>query len=317
MLAKTSMERRAGAFRPEHSSWLQSLDMPGTRARFVSLIAAIAALLALAPVTVTATAVPTNVKPSVADASTDIEGISTNGCRVPKARITVRTDCIYGDTAGTKKIALVGDSHAATLFPPLNALAKQKHWKLNVQTKISCRFVDLPLIYLGSRYTECEQWRLNVIAYLKAHPQDLVIFVVARRMTPLPSRPGDDDPTVQGHALARLMGQIPGKHVVIVDTPFAYYDVPKCLAKHMNNYEACATLRTQAFDGARNRVLEETAVADDSNATLVDLSNNICPVANYCQPVLNGYIVMRDNLHMTRTFAKTLQGALGSKLPPI
>jgi len=289
--------------------------MPSARTRVVSLIVAVAALLALAPLTVTATAVPTNVKPSVADAPNDIEVISTNGCRVARARIAVRTDCIYGDTSATKKVALVGDSHAAVMFTPLNALAKQKHWKLNVQTKISCRFVDLPLIYLGSEYTQCEQWRLNVIAYLKSHPQDLVIFVVARRMTPLPSRPGDDDPTVQGQALARLMTQIPGKHVVIVDTPYAYYNVPKCLANHMANYEACATTRTQSFDGDRHMVLEKAAVADDPNATLVNLSQNICPLGDYCQPVLNGYIVMRDNLHMTKTFARTLQTPLASKLP--
>jgi SGNH domain-containing protein len=291
--------------------------MPSPRARFVSLIAAAAALLALAPATVTATGLPTNVKPALADAASDIEVISTNGCRVPASRITVRTDCIYGDTAGTKKVALVGDSHAAHLFPPINALAKQKHWKLNVQTKISCRFVDLPLIYLGSEYTECEQWRLNVIAYLNKNPQDLVIFVVARRMTALPSRPQDDDPTVQGHALARLMTQIPGKHAVIVDTPSSYYNVPKCLANHLNNIEACATPRSLAFDEPRHMDLEQAAVADDPNATLVNLSKDICPVAEYCQPVLNGYIVWRDNLHLTKTFAKTLQGALGSKLPSI
>ena len=289
--------------------------MPSARRRLLSLIVAVAALLALAPATVTATAVPTNVKPSVADAPNDIEIISTNGCRVGRYGTAARTDCIYGDTTATKKVALVGDSHAAVLFTPLNALAKQKHWKLNVQTKISCRFVDLPLMYLGSEYTQCETWRLNVIKYLKAHPQDLVIFVVARRMTPLPSRPGDDDPTVQGHALARLMTQIPGKHVVIVDTPYAYYNVPKCLANHMNYYEACATTRDQALDSTRFKVLEQTAVSDDPNASLVNLSANICPVATYCQPILNGYIVMRDNLHMTKTFARTLTSPLASKLP--
>ena len=279
------------------------------------MVLVVCAWLALTPATVTATAVPLNVKPSVADAANDIEVISTNGCRLGQFRTAVRTDCIYGDTTATKKVALVGDSHAAVLFTPLNALAKQKHWKLNVQTKISCRFLDLPLMYLGSEYTQCEQWRLNVVAYLKSHPQDLVIFVVARRMTPLPSRPGDDDPTVQGHALARLMSQIPGKHVVIVDTPYAYYNVPKCLANHMGHYESCATTRDQALDITRFKVLEQTAVGDDPNATLVNLSANICPVATYCQPILNNYIVMRDNLHMTKTFARTLMTPLASKLP--
>jgi hypothetical protein len=85
----------------------------------------------------------------------------------------------------------------------------------------------------------------------------------------------------------------------------------------LNNIEACATQRSLAFDEPRHLDLEQAAVADDANATLVNLSKDICPLADYCQPVLNGYIVWRDNLHLTRTFAKTLQGALGSKLPPI
>ena len=165
------------------------------------------------------------------------------------------------------------------MFPPVNALAKQKHWKLNVQTKISCRFVDLPLIYLGSRYTRVRAVAAQRHRVPERNPQDLVIFVVARRMTALPTRPEDDDPTVQGHALARLMKQIPGKHAVIVDTPSSYYNVPKCLANHKTNIEACATLRTLAFDEPRHMDLEQAAVGDDPNATLVNLSKDICPVA--------------------------------------
>jgi hypothetical protein len=175
-------------------------------------------------------------------------------------------------------------------------------------------------MYLGSEYTQCATWRLNVVAYLKSHPQDMVIFVVARRMTPLPSRPQDDDPVVQGHALARLMTKIPGKHVVIVDTPYSYKDVPKCLQNHAgesDQVEECSTTRYQSFDMSRHMVLEQTAVDDDPGSALVNLSKNICPVAEYCMAVYNGYIVMRDNLHMTRTFAKTLKAPLAAKLPPI
>lgn len=280
------------------------------------MVLAIAALLALTPATASATSLPTGVKPALSDAASDIEVISTNGCRVPLARTAVRTDCKYGDPYGTKKVALVGDSHAAHLFQPLHALAKARHWKLNIQIKISCRFVDLPIVSreLDRRYTECEQWRLNVVDYLQSHPQDMVIFVVARGMAVLPDRPQDDDPAAQGHGLARLMAQIPGKHVVIVDTPTSYFDVPACLKDHRANIEACATERPLALSW-RHLTLEQTAVADDPGATLVNLTNKICPPADYCQAVLNGYIVWRDFHHLTKTFARTLQTALGNRLP--
>lgn len=285
-------------------------------ARGIALVLAAVAMFAITPATATATVLSADVRPSLANASSDIEVISTNGCRVGLKRTAVRTDCIYGDPYGTKKVALVGDSHAAHLFQPLNALAKARHWKLNVQTKISCRFVDLPIVSreLNREFYECEKWRLNVIAYLQSHPQDMVIYVVARGMAVLPSRPGDDDPAVQGHALARFMKQIPGKQVVIVDTPTSYYDVPVCLGQHKDNIEACATDRSLAFSW-RHLILERTAVADYSGSTLVNLSQQICPLADKCQAVLNGMIVWRDFHHLTRTFAKSLKTRLAATLP--
>jgi hypothetical protein len=275
-----------------------------------------AAAVGITPLPAAASVLPADVQPALGSASTDIEAISKNGCRVGLSRVRVRTDCIFGDRYGTRRVALVGDSHAAHLYPPLNGLAKARHWKLNVQVKISCRFVDLPIWSreMDRRYTECEKWRKNVVTYLQQWRPQLVIFVVARSMAVLPDRPQDDDPTVQGHALARLMKQIPGKKAVIVDTPTSYYDVPACLAEHQSNIEACATPRNRAFSW-RHMILEKTAVADVAGATLVNLSKQICPVAEDCQAVLGGYIVWRDYHHLTKTFAKTLQAALASKLP--
>jgi hypothetical protein len=284
--------------------------------RGLALALAATAMLALAPATATATALPANVRPSLADAPNDIEVISTNGCRVKALRVEPRTDCIYGDPNGTKQVVLVGDSHAAHLFPPLNMLAKARHWKLIVHTKISCRFVDLRHMSreLEREYYECEQWRNKVIERLRAKPPAMTIFVVARGLEPLPNRPGDNDPAVQGHALARLMVQIPGGHVVIVDTPTSYHDVPACLQANQSQIEQCATDRDLAFTW-RHMILEQTAVADDPGATLVNISKQICPIADDCQAVRNGMIVWRDFHHLTRTFAKSLQSALAARIP--
>jgi hypothetical protein len=272
------------------------------------------AALGTTPAPVAATSLPTDVRPSLSSAKDDIEAISKNGCRVGLKRTAVRTDCIYGDRYGKKKVALVGDSHAAHLFPALNKLAKARHWRLDVQTKVSCRFVDLPIVSreLGRRYTECEQWRLNVVAYLRANPQHMVVYVVARAMAVV--KPEHDDPAVQGHALARLMKQIPGKQVVIVDTPTSYHDVPACLAENRDHIEACGTDRNRAFSW-RHLILEKAAVGDVPGATLVNLSKQICPPAEKCQAVHNGMIVWRDYHHLTRTFSKSLALALGAKLP--
>jgi len=282
----------------------------------LALVLGISALLGATPAVVSATSLPADVRPSLGTAASDIESISKNGCRVGLSRVKVRTDCIYGDPYGTRRVALIGDSHAAHLFPPLNALAKARHWKLNIQTKISCRFVDLPIWSreLNRRYSECEQWRRNVVSYLQQWRPHMVIYLVARSMAVLPDRPQDDDPTAQGHGLARLMKQIPGKKAVIVDTPTSYHDVPTCLAANRTHIEACSTPRNRAFSW-RHMILEKTAVADVAGATLVNLSKQICPVADDCQAVLKGMIVWRDYHHLTKTFAKSLKSRLATTLP--
>jgi hypothetical protein len=282
--------------------------------RGIAVVLAAVAMIAITPVTATATSLSSTVTPSLSNAPTDSSVIETNGCLVGYKRTSVRTDCIYGDPYGTKKVALVGDSHAAHLFAPLNAIAKARHWKLNIQTKISCRFVDLPIWsrQYDVEYTQCETWRKNVVSYLRAHPQDMVIYVVARGMAVLPDRPEDDDPTTQGHALAQLMKQIPGRQRIIVDTPTSYHDVPKCLSAHKSNIEACATSWSLAVSWRYLKL--ENAAHNDTGAPLINLSHQICP-ADPCMPVVNNMIVYRDFMHLTKTFAKSLKTRLAYKLP--
>ena len=258
------------------------------------------------------TALPADVEPPLVDARRDSELIARNGCLLGTHPTVPRDDCWFGDPNGTKTIALVGDSHAAVFFPPLNALAKQNGWRLVAYTKISCRFLDLPLISreLQREYTECEIWRENVVAELRAHPVDLSLFLVARGMEVVNN--ADDDPRAQGHSLARMMARIPGKHAVIVDTPQSIYDPPACLSANLDNIWNCATPRNLAFNW-RYLKLEKTAVAD-SGATLIDMSDDIC-TGDPCPAVINKMIVYRDVHHLTETFALSLARRLGVLLP--
>jgi len=255
---------------------------------------------------------PADVQPALVDARRDSELIARNGCLLGTAGSMPRDGCVFGDTAGNRTLALVGDSHAAVFFPPLNRLAKEKGWRFVAYTKISCRFVDLPLVSreLQREYHECYTWRQNVIARLQQDPADLVVYVVARGMAVV--NQADDDPRAQGRGLARLMAQIPGREAVIVDTPQSIYDLPACLSDNLNNYWRCATPRNRAFNW-RHLKLEKAAVAE-TGATLINLSDRICP-GDPCPPVINNMIVHRDPHHLTETFALSLTRPLRDALP--
>jgi hypothetical protein len=66
--------------------------------------------------------------------------------------------------------------------------------------------------------------------------------------------------------------------------------------------------------GSRPRVREKVA-ARLSGATLVDLSDVICPGKGKCPAVVDRMVVYRDDHHLTATFAASLAPVLGERLP--
>jgi hypothetical protein len=256
---------------------------------------------------------PAALRPSLADARSDKERIIRDGCFM-SLKGTKPPECVYGNRDGDVTIALVGDSHAAHWFPAVEAIAKANGWRLLTFTKASCVFVDLPIYspILKRQYSECEAWRPLVVERLIAAKPDLTI-VSSDRWLPT-SVKADSDPTRQGRAMARLLVQIPGAIAIIGDTPASRVDVPVCLSQHAADITRCATSRIEAF--GRQKLVREREAAKVANATLVDLSDAICP-GDPCQAVIGDMIVQRDDHHLTATFAASLAGLLRAALPDI
>ena len=256
---------------------------------------------------------PAGLRPSLADARSDKERIIADGCFM-SLKGTRPPECVYGDRDGAITVALVGDSHAAHWFPAVEAIAKARGWRLLTFTKASCVFVDLPIYspILKRQYTECEAWRPQVIERLIA-AQPALTIVSSDRWLPTEVK-ADADPRRQGEAMARLLRQIPGAIAIIGDTPASRVDVPVCLSQHPDDITRCATSRAYAF--GRQMLVRERAAAKAANATVVDLSNAICP-GDPCQAVIGNTIVQRDDHHLTATFAASLAGLLEAALPPI
>ena len=231
-------------------------------------------------------------------------GLALGGSRPPK--------CVFGDPDGDLTVALVGDSHAAQWFPAFNVLAKRNGWRLVPITKFSCAFVDLPIWsdYLKREYTECEDWRENVVDRLVDLKPDLVVIASARWFPVVAD--ADEDPGRQGAGMARLIKRIPGTVAIMMDTPRSAYDVPACLAKHRDAIEACATSRAAAFGWRHRR--REKAAAKLSGASLVDLSKATCP-ADPCPPIIGKTLVYRDHHHLTASFVVTLVDDIEAALP--
>jgi peptidoglycan/LPS O-acetylase OafA/YrhL len=256
-------------------------------------------------------ALPTGLQPPLVSARDDKEQLIADGC-FSSLKGSAPKDCTFGDPNGAFTVALVGDSHASHWFPAIEQIAKVNGWRLITYVKASCVFVDLPIFspLLKREYTECEAWRPLVVQRLVAEQPDLVIVSSDRWLPPVNKI--DEDPTRQGEAMARLLLQIPGRIAILADTPAAATDVPVCLSAHLQDITRCATSRLYAF--GRQHLIRERAAAKASGATLIDLSDAICP-GDPCQPVVRGMIVYRDDHHLTATFAASLAAIMESRLP--
>ena len=221
---------------------------------------------------------------------------------------------MYGQKGGTVSVALIGNSHAAHWFPAIEPLARQRGWRLVPFTKFSCVFVDMRIWSprLKREYTECETWRERVIDRLMELRPDLVIIASDQELPVVLDR--DDDPELQGAAIARLIKRVPGAVAIIVDTPRSDHDVPACLAQHPRAIEQCTTARSAAFRWRYRR--REAEAARLTGATLIDLSAVVCPT-DPCPPIVGSTLVYRDHHHLTATFASSLADALGAALPDV
>jgi peptidoglycan/LPS O-acetylase OafA/YrhL len=265
-------------------------------------------------------AVTNALRPTLANAPKDYERPWRDNClgwtatTVPPAW----GRCVYGNPSGTYQVALIGDSHGSALFPAVNALAKAHGWKLVVYLKIDCSFVDIPTIEFNLKrpYTECTTWNNNVIARLKAHPPDLAIVHMSRWIYNVNS--SDGGITAQGYAMGHEMLKIPksSKLVMVQDIPDPWnMSIPECLSAHLSDYRGCSYTRATGFGSAMGK--REAVAAKASGASLIVMTDAICPGTGACPAVINGMIVFRDQHHLTATFATSLGPYLDQKLVAI
>ena len=95
-----------------------------------------------------------------------------NGCLRNYGEVG-QPECAMGDTASTTTVALVGDSNAMMWTPGFQQVATQRHWRLESLAMGGCPLLDLPIFSFVLRrdYTECKQWRAEIIARLQTeHP---------------------------------------------------------------------------------------------------------------------------------------------------
>ena len=254
---------------------------------------------------------PADVKPALGQARADEERLRRDGCLAFEPA-TIPRDCVYGVRDAAYTVALVGDSHAAQWFGALERLARHEGWRVVTFVKVACPFIDMRVwnIALKREYRECAAFNEATISRLEAIKPDLTLVSMSRFAT-RPLRDADDTVAAKGAAVGRMIERLPGRTMLIVDTPYAKIDVPGCLSAHRNDVDACSIPAWVAFTDRLGDV--EAVAAKASGAGLIDLTSRIC-LGRPCPVVVNGMIVFRDHSHLTATFSRSLAPALGAAI---
>lgn len=256
-------------------------------------------------------AVPSNLDPSLATAAADKAAVFVNGC-VRSWRDVGQSECATGDTASPTTVALIGDSHAAMWNPAFERLTEQRHWRLETLAKVTCPLQDLHIVspYLGREYTECEQWRAQIMARMNAERPRLIVLDMSRRY-------GGDfgftsyDPAwidTLGRTVASLRGT--GATVLVLGpAPDPHSSAPACLSAHLDDASACAPTRSAAVDD--DGIAAERAATTGSGGRYADLTDLFC-AAERCPMIVGNTLVFRDDNHVTTEYAQLLAPVLGA-----
>ncbi|GAB1693946.1 acyltransferase family protein [Krasilnikovia sp. M28-CT-15] len=261
-------------------------------------------------------AVPANLAPSLAQAARDEPRFYADGCGSSLREDMVKTPCEYGDVTSATTVVLFGDSHAGHWFPALEAVARQRHWKLVVVVKSACSAADIAIYEprLKRRFDECLRWRKA--AYQRVHELHPALIILGS-VGPSGHLLGvPDQGTGWVDAWRHTVRQVsaPGTKVYFInDTPWQV-NVPECLSQHQDDPGACVHARSQVIRQPATRA-RVTAAVRALGASIIDPLPWFC-TATRCPGVVGNILVYKDQHHISTVYSRLLAPLLSAELAP-
>ncbi len=262
--------------------------------------------------------VPRNLAPALRQVTHSVPPIYNDGCH-DDLFTEVAAGCVFGDTNARKTYVLYGDSHAAQWFPALQKYSEKSGVKLVSFTKSSCPATDIEVMWRGSEYTTCVNWRKKVLEKINLLNPDVVIvssYYGARASLDVADASKE---WMQG--LERMFTYFPEKTQVIIigDTPSFARTPALCLSKNLSDTDKCAEPKEQVVDLMFASMEEKTV--RDHRKHYIDMNHYLCTDST-CGPIVGNVLIYRDRHHITVEFSEKLSEALGdaidSKLiPPV
>ncbi len=239
-------------------------------------------------------AVPEGVKPlpPLSKIGADVPVIYRMKCH-QEQKGTDATGCLLGDPAGTRTIVVMGDSHAAQWIPAVDKIAKDRKWKLVTFTKAACPVTRVAFLDDGKPYEQCAIWRERVLAEIAKLKPDFAITSQSNYASVT------QDAMIEG--LRSVWNELAGQGVRVIairNTPFSLFDPRNCLGTDPGK---CVNPRSEV----ERENIYALAARSVAGVTMVDMNDALCG-KDSCSAVVGNVVVLRDNHHLTATYALAL-----------
>ncbi|MCD2444039.1 hypothetical protein LQ757_17285 [Agromyces sp. SYSU K20354] len=207
--------------------------------------------------------------------------------------------CRFGSTSATaRRIALVGDSHAAGLLVGLKGQLAARDWRLDTYLGVSCRWKDTN--------PECLPRTQAISAALLEQRYD-VVLVTGLRQPASSTAASAAAVSDEYSAVWRPVLGTGTRIVAIADNGYLpATDTLACVTNDGGRNAASCVQKLSTLTAGIDPLIK--AVADNPGTTLVDPTKYYCTLGpdGACPLVLGHVVVYRDRHHLSGTFALTL-----------
>jgi peptidoglycan/LPS O-acetylase OafA/YrhL len=218
--------------------------------------------------------------------------------------------CPYGDLAGTRRIAVLGDSQAQMWLPALLEVARAKKWTILPIIKNGCT----PVAWMDGTGTigeACKKWLPWAIKTAYSQRADAVILSghYGDKV-----KDGRQLPSMLNGYSAGLKGLRKIKSVILMnDIPDRSKEPTDCLLASGASPSSCADTPVQGYWSFGSTL---RSLAAGTHATFIDPSPWVC-FQGSCPLVVGNKITYYDRAHISATYSKWLAPYLASSVTKV
>lgn len=259
---------------------------------------------------------PSDLSPSLQAASTSVQAPKGMlGCVVGQPVLQTPLPCVYNAAATTKRMVLIGDSHADMWSQAVANIAVANGYSLLFLAKIPC---PLPLVgfWNGLNNTpnpQCTSWKKWAFTRIQQFNPNVVVATTEDR-DPIANNNSPMSQSAYSKGLVTTLKDLsaPGRRVVLLgDIPYLKEAGPLCLSIHTSSVQSCSTSTGEAVT-AQDQAAQRTA-ASQAGAQFVNVIPWFCTTKT-CPAVIGSNEVYSDCCHITSNYGVNLEAVLTEAL---